>query len=95
LVTGIQHPTPHLICSVERSTNGVNAAAPFAVTVYNGNRLFKLGQDDPQTRMRFLLYTQVLQADAASNSRQNSEARLLSFYDSYQLSFFSCCFDHR
>ena len=65
-VTGLQHPVPHLICSVERSTNGVNAAAPYAVAVYNGNRLFKFEQGDPQTRLWFLLYAQVLQADAAS-----------------------------
>lgn len=65
-VTGLQHPAPHLICTVERSTKGVNASAPYAVTVYNGNRLYDLKQGDPQTRMWFLLYAQVLQADGAS-----------------------------
>ncbi len=65
-VTGIQHPAPHLICSVQRSKSGVSATAPYAVTIYNGNRLYNFDVGDPQTRLWFLLYAQVLQADAAS-----------------------------
>jgi hypothetical protein len=65
-VTGIQHPAPHLICSVTRSTSGIDATAPYAVTVYNGNRLYNFDLGDPQSRMWFLLYAQVMQADAAS-----------------------------
>jgi hypothetical protein len=65
-VTGIQHPAPHLICSVERNHAGVGVTAPFAVTVYNGNRLYNFEANDPQTRIWFMLYAQVLQADSAS-----------------------------
>jgi hypothetical protein len=65
-VSGIQHPNPHLICTLQRDNNGVNATAPFAVAVYNGNRLYDLKTGDPQTRIWFMLYAQVLQADGAS-----------------------------
>jgi hypothetical protein len=41
-------------------------APPAAVTVYNGNRLYNFEANDPQTRIWFMLYAQVLQADSAS-----------------------------
>ena len=66
-VSGIQHPPPHLICSVERSNAGIGVTAPYAVTVYNGNRLYNFELGDPQTRIWFMLYAQVLQADSASH----------------------------
>jgi hypothetical protein len=66
-VSGVQHPAPHLICSVERAEAGVGVTAPYAVTVYNGNRLFNFEAGDPQTRIWFMLYAQVLQADSASH----------------------------
>lgn len=66
-VTGVQHPAPHLICSVQRDHAGVGVSAPYATTVYNGNRLYNFLAGDPQTRMWFMLYTQVLQADGASH----------------------------
>jgi hypothetical protein len=65
-VSGIQHPPPHLICSVERNQEVVGVTAPYAVTVYNGNRLYNFEFRDPQTRIWFMLYAQVLQADSAS-----------------------------
>jgi hypothetical protein len=65
-VTGLQHPSPHLICSVNRQAPAISASAPYAVTVFNGNRLFDFRLGDPQTRIWFMLYAQVLQADAAS-----------------------------
>ena len=65
-VSGIQHPVPHLICSVERGGPGVGVTAPYAVTIYNGNRLYNFEVGDPQTRIWFMLYAQVLQADSAS-----------------------------
>ncbi len=66
-VSGVQHPAPHLICSVERAKTGVGVTAPYAVTVYNGNRLYNFEAGDPQTRIWFMLYAQVLQADSASH----------------------------
>jgi hypothetical protein len=65
-VTGIQHPAPHLICSVEHAKQGIRASAPYATTVYNGNRLFNFEAGDPQTRIWFMLYAQVRQADGDS-----------------------------
>ena len=71
-VSGLQHPAPHLICSVQRGasislkTSGVLVTAPYAVTVFNGNRLYNLANGDPQTTIWFMLYTQVLQTDGAS-----------------------------
>jgi hypothetical protein len=65
-VTGIQHPSPHLICSVNHHAQGIEATAPYANTVYNGARVYDLLAGDPQTRIWFMLYAQVLQADGAS-----------------------------
>jgi len=65
-VSGLQHPAPHLVCSVERAHQGVGVTAPYAITVDNGNRLYDFRNGDPQTAMWFMLYTQVLQADGAS-----------------------------
>ncbi|HZU28153.1 MAG TPA: hypothetical protein VFA04_21665 [Bryobacteraceae bacterium] len=66
-VSGLQHPAPHLICSVERAPVGVGATAPYALTVYNGNRLYNFENGDPQTSIWFMLYTQVLQSDGAAH----------------------------
>jgi hypothetical protein len=71
-VSGLQHPAPHLICSVQREApslikiSGISVTAPYAIAVYNGNRLYNLAGGDPQTAIWFMLYTQVLQADGAS-----------------------------
>jgi hypothetical protein len=69
-VTGLQHPSPHLTCTVNRSsaTAGpvINASAPYANTVYNGRRVYDILAGDPQTSIWFMLYAQVLQADGAS-----------------------------
>jgi hypothetical protein len=64
--TGIQHPSPHLICAVNRQADFIQASAPYANTVYNGTRVYDFLAGDPQTRIWFMLYAQVLQADAAS-----------------------------
>ena len=65
-VTGIQHPVPHLICTVQRSLSEIDVSAPYATTVYNGTRVYDLLAGDPQTSLWFMLYAQVLQADRAS-----------------------------
>jgi hypothetical protein len=65
-VTGIQHPAPHLICTASRNVEGIYATAPYANTVYNGRRVYDYQAGDPQTRIWFMLYAQVLQADGAS-----------------------------
>ncbi len=65
-VTGLQHPSPHLICTANRNASGIQASAPYATTVYNGKRVYDFLEGDPQTRIWFMLYAQVLQADGAS-----------------------------
>jgi hypothetical protein len=65
-VSGLQHPSPHLICAVQRNDDAIQVTAPYAVTVYNGDRLYNFRGGDPQTQLWFMLYAQVLQADAAS-----------------------------
>jgi hypothetical protein len=65
-VTGLQHPPPHLICSLQRDKEQIAVSAAYAVTVYKGDRLYDLQAGDPQTSIWFLLYAQVLQADGAS-----------------------------
>jgi hypothetical protein len=65
-VTGIQHPSPHLICTASRNAAGIYATAPYANTVYNGKRVYDYQEGDPQTRIWFMLYAQVEQADSTS-----------------------------
>jgi hypothetical protein len=65
-VTGLQHPSPHLICTANRNAGGIQVTAPYANTVYNGKRVYDFLDGDPQTRIWFMLYAQVLQADGAS-----------------------------
>ena len=65
-VAGIQHPAPDLICAVERSQRQIGLTAPYATTVVNGKRVYDFRKGDPQTRMWFMLYAQVMQADGTS-----------------------------
>ena len=66
-VTRFQHPSPHLICAVEHGKEGLLVTAPHAVTVDTAEtRFFDLSAGDPQTRIWFMLYAQVLQSDGAS-----------------------------
>lgn len=65
-VSGIQHPAPQLTCTLQRQNTGITATAPYAIAVYNGNRLYDLQAGDPQTTIWFMLYTQVLQADGTT-----------------------------
>jgi hypothetical protein len=65
-VSGIQHPSPHLICTASRNAAAISATAPYANTVCNGRRVYDYVEGDPQTRLWFMLYAQVLQADGAS-----------------------------
>lgn len=66
-VTGIQHPSPHLTCSVTRAADAISVTAPYANTVYNGQPVYNFQNGDPQTRIWFMLYAQVLQADRATD----------------------------
>jgi hypothetical protein len=65
-VSGIQHPAPSLICSVNRTEQGIAVSAPYATAVLNGRRVFNPASD-PQTQIWFMLYAQALQADGASS----------------------------
>lgn len=60
-VTGIQHPTPTLLCQVIRTTQGIEISAPFADPVHQDASLRPL---PPTTQLWALLYAQMVQADA-------------------------------
>ena len=70
-VSGIQHPPPSLICSANRTEQGIAVSAPYATAVLNGRRVFSPVSNpqtsDPQTQIWFMLYAQALQADGASS----------------------------
>jgi hypothetical protein len=62
-ITGVQHPTPALTCTISRNSSSVIMSAPYANPVYQGTSL--LG-NNPQTEIWGALYTQVMQADGVS-----------------------------
>jgi hypothetical protein len=59
-VTGLQHPAPNLICTVDRDEKKLSVSAPFATTVFDGKNVTS---DPPRTSLWCLLYAQVKQAD--------------------------------
>ncbi|HEU4902932.1 MAG TPA: hypothetical protein VFT06_09075, partial [Flavisolibacter sp.] len=59
-VTGIQHPVPTLLCTVNRNEKVLYVNAPFAKAVNNGKNVTS---KPPRTQLWCLLYTQVKQAD--------------------------------
>ena len=59
-LTGVQHPAPALVCTVDRTTTAVMAYAPFAQPVFEGRPLL---DGAPETELWGVLYTQVMQAD--------------------------------
>jgi hypothetical protein len=62
---GIQHPAPHLTCTVYRNETGITMTAPYATTLLNGQPALNLLSGDPQTALWFMLYAQVAQTDGA------------------------------
>jgi hypothetical protein len=69
IVKGVQHPAPTLLCSAFRVTPPKPAlprivvTAPFATAVFDDQKLTRLEEGDPRTRLWVLLYAQVTQAD--------------------------------
>jgi hypothetical protein len=59
-VTGIQHPAPTLLCSLNRNENHLYVSAPFAKAVFNGKNVTS---KPPRTSLWALIYAQVFQAD--------------------------------
>jgi len=59
-VTGMQHPAPTLLCSLNRSKNHLYVSAPFAKAVHNGKNVTA---KPPRTSLWTLVYAQVIQAD--------------------------------
>ena len=58
--TGIQHPAPTLICTVNRDEDKLYVSAPFAAAVFNGKNVTSV---PPRTQLWCLLYAQVRTAD--------------------------------
>lgn len=59
-VTGMQHPVPTLLCSLNRNENHMYVSAPFAKAVFKGKNVTS---KPPRTSLWTLLYAQVHQAD--------------------------------
>lgn len=60
-VTGMQHPVPTLLCSLNRNENHMYVSAPYAKAVFKGKNVTS---KPPRTSLWALLYAQVHQADA-------------------------------
>ncbi|AMR32709.1 hypothetical protein A0256_15400 [Mucilaginibacter sp. PAMC 26640] len=59
-LTGLQHPAPNLLCTVNRDDIKISVSAPYAMAVYNGQNVTA---NPPKTAIWSLLYAQVSQAD--------------------------------
>jgi hypothetical protein len=59
-VTGIQHPAPTLLCTLNRDNKRLYVNAPYAKAVANGKNVTSA---PPRTQLWALLYAQVKQAD--------------------------------
>jgi hypothetical protein len=59
-VTGIQHPVPNLLCSLNRDADQMYVSAPFAKAVFKGKNVTA---KPPRTSLWAVLYAQVIQAD--------------------------------
>jgi hypothetical protein len=66
-VADIQHPPPHLVCTIFRSESGITVTAPYATTLLDGQPALDLRRGDPQTALWFLLYAQVTQTDGTAS----------------------------
>jgi len=59
-VTGVQHPAPTLLCTLNRNANHMYVSAPFAKAVHNGKNVTS---KPPRTSLWTMVYAQVTQAD--------------------------------
>jgi hypothetical protein len=59
-VTGVQHPAPTLLCTLNRDSEQMYVSAPFAKAVFNGKNVTS---KPPRTSLWAVLYAQVYQAD--------------------------------
>jgi len=62
-VAGVQHPAPPLLCQVSSLPADLIVTAPFAAAVFAGRNLLP---QPPRTQLWALLYSQVTQANGAS-----------------------------
>ena len=63
-LSGVQHPAPPLVCSVNRTPDGIFVTAQHALAVFNGRNVTSR---PPKTEIWAMLYAQVRQADASQN----------------------------
>ena len=73
VVKGVQHPAPTLLCKAFRVTPSAPApprivvTAPFATAVFADQKLTRIEEGDPRTRLWVLLYAQAMQADGKTH----------------------------
>ena len=77
IVAGIQHPSPHLVCTVQHTPKAIFVSAPYATTVDNGVRFIDTFLGDPRTEIVVMLYAQVTQIDGESRRNILLEHRVL------------------
>lgn len=75
-VTGIQHPAPTLLCTLDRDEKRLYVHAPFARAVANGKNMTAY---PPRTQLWALLYAQVTQADGLDYRNILLDERLLDW----------------
>ncbi|HEX8000564.1 MAG TPA: hypothetical protein VF528_19445 [Pyrinomonadaceae bacterium] len=63
-VNGVQHPAPPLKCLVDRTTEGINVTAQYAVALFGGKNVTS---KPPKSEIWCMLYAQVKQADGRQN----------------------------
>jgi hypothetical protein len=63
-VNGVQHPAPPLKCLVDRTPEGINVTAQYALALFGGKNVTS---KPPKSEIWCLLYAQVKQADGKQN----------------------------
>jgi hypothetical protein len=63
-VNGVQHPAPPLKCLVDRTPEGINVTAQYAVALFGGKNVTS---KPPKSEIWCMLYAQVKQADGKQN----------------------------
>lgn len=82
-VTGMQHPSPTLMCMIDRDDTRVYVNAPYAKAVWEGKNITS---DPPRTRLHAVLYAQVKQADNEEYRNILVDTKLMSLVKPPKLS---------
>lgn len=76
-ITGVQHPAPPLLCSLNRGADRILVSAKFAQATHHGKPLLL---NEPKTIIWFLLYAQAAQIDGGEEMRNILVGRQLGWW---------------